>query len=143
METVIYLLIAFAIGAAIGYIRGVKNVAEIMIDDPDKFREIMKDVARLRSERQLEDDMKHDRETIIDIDREQGIYYAYASSGEFLAQGPDFRSMMDGIKKRFPGRSFRINKYNPKLTEEETQRLVSAVFDSFGEKTSDDINQKS
>lgn len=143
MDAVIYLIIAFVAGLALGYMRGVKSVAEIMIDNPEKFREIMKDVSRLRSERKLEEDMKNDNETVIDIDREQGIYYAYAATGEFLAQGQDFRSMMDSIKKRFPGRSFRINKYNPKLTEEETQRLISAVFESFGEKAPGDINQKS
>lgn len=142
MEIIIYLTI-FAVGAVIGYLRGVKVVAELMINDPEKFKELMKEVARARSEAQLDDDVKNQRETEIDVERLEGIYYAYASDGEFLAQGPDFRTMMDTIKRRFPGRSFRINKYNPKLTEEETQRLITAVYESFDKTPPKDINQNS
>lgn len=141
MEIIIYVIV-FVVGVALGYARGVKSVAEVMIDNPDKFREIMKMAKKAREEQQLDDDMKNDRETVINVEREQGIYYAYAEGGEFLAQGANFRSMFDTIKKRFPGRTFRINKYNPRLTEEETQRLISAVFESFGEAAQDQSNQK-
>lgn len=143
MEIIIYLIIAFAVGVALGYARGVKTVAEVMIDNPDKFREIMKMAKRAREEQQLDDDMDNGRETVIDIDRQDSVYYAYSSQGEFLAQAQDFRTMFDLIKKRFPGRSFRINKYNAKLTEEETQGLIRAVFESFGETVPDKYSQNS
>jgi len=140
MEIIIYVVV-FIVGVMLGYARGVKNVAEIMIDDPEKFKEIMQMARKAREEQKLNEDMKNDRETVIDVEREQGIYYAYAEGGEFLAQAPDFRTMFDVIKQRFPGRSFRINKYNPRLTEEESQRLLKAVFESFGEPVTDRNNQ--
>jgi hypothetical protein len=143
MEIIIYLILAFAVGVALGYARGVKSVAEIMIDSPDKFREIMNMARKAREGQQLDEDMENDKETVIDIDREGGQYYAYASTGEFLAQAQDFRAMFELIKKRFPGRTFRINKYNAKLTEEETQRMIRAVFESFGEKIPDKYSQNS
>ena len=86
--------------------------------------------------------MKNDRETVIDVERDQSQYYAYTATGEFLAQGSSFRAMFDDIKQRFPGRSFRINRYNPTLTEEEAERMITALFDVFSEKTQQQSNQK-
>jgi hypothetical protein len=68
-----------------------------------------------------------------DVERVGEHYYAYASNGEFLAQGPDFRTMFQTIKQRFPGRNFRINKLQSELTEEESQRMVLAIYETFGE----------
>ncbi len=68
-----------------------------------------------------------------DVERHGEQYFAYAEGGEFLAQGNDFRSMFQNIKQRFPGRNFRINRLQSELTEEESQRMVHAVFDVFGD----------
>lgn len=67
-----------------------------------------------------------------DVERFDGHYYAYAVDGEFLAQGPDFKTMFQTIKQRFPNRSFRINKLQTELTEEEQGRMVKAILDTFG-----------
>ena len=140
MDTIIILSV-FVIGFAIGYWRGLHKLAENMLNDPDKFAKLIQQVKKAKSEAQLEDDMANDRATLIDVEREQGQYYAYANTGEFLAQGQNFRDMLDTIKKRFPGRSFRINKYNPKLTDEDTQRLIKSVFEAFDDKVEEQSNQ--
>lgn len=70
----------------------------------------------------------------MDVERVNGVYFAYGDQGRFLAQGSDFRSMMETIKQRFPQHSFRINRYNPNLTEEEAGSLVKAIFETFGDK---------
>lgn len=67
-----------------------------------------------------------------DVERFDGHYYAYAVDGEFLAQGQDFRTMFQTIKQRFPNRSFRINSFETKLSEEEQRHMVTAILDTFG-----------
>jgi hypothetical protein len=74
------------------------------------------------------------QETRLEIERVDGRYFAYAEGGEFLAQGQDFRGLMETMKQRFPNRDFRINKYQPQLTEEETGRLVASIFQVYGDK---------
>lgn len=73
-------------------------------------------------------------ECVFGVERHQGQYYAFAESGEFLAQGPDFREMFAVIKKRFPNRSFRVNRSQEDLTAEESQQMVDAIFETFGER---------
>ena len=141
-ELIIYILL-FLVGFALGYMRGMHKITEFMINNPDKFSEMIQAARKQIAEAKLDDDVANNRETVIDIDREQNQYYAYATNGEFLAQGEDFKTVFERIKKRFPGRSFRINKYNAKLTEEETTRMVKAVFESFGETPPSESSQKS
>lgn len=140
---ILAIILVWVAGFFVGYWRGLHKLAQRLMEDPDQFEPLLKAVKKAKLEAKLIDDMENDRETVIDVEREQGQYYAYATSGEFLAQGPDFKAMFDSIKRRFPGRSFRINKYNPKLTEEETGRLIKAVFETFGDKAEDQSNQKS
>lgn len=71
-------------------------------------------------------------EELMDVQRVNGVYFAYGDQGRFLAQGPDFRTMFASVKQRFPGQSFKINRYNPDLNDEEMGRLVQAVFETFG-----------
>ena len=137
------IILAWIAGFFFGYWRGLHKLAENMLKDPDNFARLIQQVKKAREEAKLEDDMANDRETVIDVEREQNQYYAYATTGEFLAQGQDFRSMFETIKKRFPGRSFRINKTNSKLTDEETGLLIKAVFETFGDRAQDQSNQKS
>lgn len=140
---ILTIILVWVAGFFVGYWRGLHKLAERLMEDPDQFTKLLAAVKKAKSEAKLMDDMENDRETVIDVEREQGQYYAYATTGEFLAQGQDFRSMFETIKNRFPGRSFRINKYNAKLTEEETGRMVSAIFETFGDKAEDQSNQKS
>lgn len=79
-----------------------------------------------------EDATELDDITPMDIERVNNVYYAYSAEGEFLAQGNDFRSMFENIKNRFPNKSFKIGKYQPNLTEEETGKLVKSIFEVFG-----------
>lgn len=139
---ILAIILVWVAGFFVGYWRGLHKLAQRLMEDPDHFEKLLKAVQKAKSEAKLMDDMENDRETVIDVEREQGQYYAYATTGEFLAQGPDFKAMFETIKCRFPGRSFRINKYNAKLTEEETGRMVSAIFETFGDKAEDQSNQK-
>lgn len=73
-------------------------------------------------------------ETVIDIEQHQGCYYAFADSGEFLAQGKDFDSMFGAMKQRFPGRNFRVPQVPKDLSEEQAGQMVKAIFKTFGDK---------
>jgi hypothetical protein len=73
-------------------------------------------------------------ECVFGVERHQGHWYAFAESGEFLAQGPDFTTMFAAIKQRFPGRSFRINPAKMDLSEQEARILVQAIVNTFGDK---------
>lgn len=73
-------------------------------------------------------------ECVFGVERHQNEWYAFAESGEFLAQGRDFTSMFDRIKQRYPGRSFRINPAKLELSEQEAQTLVQAILNTFGDK---------
>lgn len=73
-------------------------------------------------------------ECLLEIERVQSWYYAYSKQGEFLGQAQDFRDLMEIIKKNHPGRNFKVEKYQPNLTEEETGRLIKSIFDVFGNK---------
>jgi hypothetical protein len=78
-------------------------------------------------------DTDSEDECIFGVERHQGHWYAFAESGEFLAQGPDFKTMFAAIKSRFPGRSFRINPTKMDLTEQEAKTLVQAILTTFGD----------
>lgn len=136
------ILAAFIAGFLIGYWRGLHKLAEKMLQDPDNFARLIQQVKKAKESAKLDDDMKNDRETVIDMEREQGQYYAYATTGEFLAQGQDFRAVFETIKKRFPNRSFRVNRVNAKLTEEETERMIKSIFETFGDQAQEQSNQK-
>lgn len=73
-------------------------------------------------------------ECVFAVEKHQGHYYAFAESGEFLAQGTDFRSMFGSIKQRFPNRRFRVNRMQAELTDEEAGRMVQAIFETFGDR---------
>jgi len=68
------------------------------------------------------------------LERVHNHYYAYAVSGEFLAQGPDFGSLFSAIKQRFPQRTFKVNPRGTELSEVECQELIKAVVATFGDK---------
>jgi len=98
----------------------------------EKGIDLEKVLEELRSEQEDEVTEVTKQEEFLDIERVDGIYFAYGDQGRFLAQGTDFRSMFENVKQRFPGKSFRVNNYNANLTEEEASRLVKAVFETFG-----------
>jgi hypothetical protein len=73
-------------------------------------------------------------ETLINVEQHQGQYYAFATTGEFLAQGADFDTMFGVIKQRFPERNFRVEKMQAQLSEEEVGRMVKSIFKTFGDR---------
>lgn len=81
------------------------------------------------------------------VERHQGQYYAFAENGEFLAQGTDFKTLFSSIKQRFPNRNFRVQRLQTELTEEESGRMVKAIFETFGDnyesgKTTDTVGRQ-
>lgn len=75
-----------------------------------------------------------EREMILEVERVGTNYYAYSDSGEFIAQGVDFEMLFTSIKTRFPDQSFRVNKDQDKLSEEEIKSMTASIFKIFGEK---------
>ena len=90
----------------------------------------------------LEDDEQDaELDEVLRFERVGQQYFAYAvSTGHFLAQGPDFLSLFQTIKDRFPGKSFRVNKKQEDFTEEEVGSMIQGIFQVFGDK--DDNNSK-
>ena len=81
-------------------------------------------------------------ERAVNVERVDGQYFAYAVDGEFLAQGADFRTMFETIKQRFPNMNFRVQKLNTTLSDEESQRMVTSIFEVFGDKNDKKSNSK-
>ena len=77
-------------------------------------------------------------EIVIDIERVESQYFVYKDTGEFVAQGPDFKSLFDTIKSRFPDQDFRINKNTQNLSEEELAQLMKTLFEVYGNKENTD-----
>lgn len=74
-----------------------------------------------------------DEEKII-IEKHNETYYAFGDNDRFLAQGATFGDLFKGIKDRFPGKDFRIDKHPDALTLEETGKMVDSIFEVFGKK---------
>lgn len=72
-------------------------------------------------------------ETSLKIERVDSQYFAYASDGQFLAQGTDFRGLFESLKQRYPGKNFRLENYQAQFTEEEAGRMVKSIFEVFGD----------
>lgn len=73
-------------------------------------------------------------EIVIDIERVESQYFVYKDTGEFVAQGADFKSLFDTIKTRFPDQDFKINKNTQNLSEEELAQLMKTIFEVYGNK---------
>jgi hypothetical protein len=109
--------------------------ASILAILKDEMRErIMRGDSVSSAVRDIVDVDAEPEECVFGVERHQGHWYAFAESGEFLAQGPDFKTMFAAIKSRFPGRSFRINPTKLDLTEQEARTLVQAIVNTFGDK---------
>lgn len=123
------ILIILAIGFMLGWwIRGIL-ILNKMLRDPDSMINLLTKYKEVKDS--VDDDPIKSTETLLNVERVSNVYYAYSSTGEFLAQGSDFRTMFQTIKDRFPNRSFRIGKYQPNLSEEEVGKLVTSVFEVF------------
>jgi len=70
-----------------------------------------------------------DEEPIADTvrwERHDNLYYAYAGTGEFLAQGQDLASVLTDIRLRYPRRQFQLDPRNSEVTEAELEQLIRA-----------------
>jgi hypothetical protein len=124
-------LLIFVIAFAIGWWMRTATMLNKILRDPDNMIDLLTKFKKLKDEEESESDPITGDQTLLNIERVSGVYYAYGTNGEFLAQGPDFRTMFQTIKDRFPNRDFRIDKYQPNLTEDETVKLVKSVFEVF------------
>jgi hypothetical protein len=137
MEILITAIVAFVFGYWLNNIVIIRRV----LRDPETMIKLLEKYKQAKD--QEESTIIPIEETLLSIDRVEGMYYAYEKDGKFLAQGTDFRTMFQTIKDRFPQRSFRIDKYQANLTEEEAGRLVKSVFEVFAEDSSEKSKQES
>jgi hypothetical protein len=108
------------------------------------LKSIAKDLVENLKDKGIELDIDQDGDlvvkkesTILVIERVGVMYYAYAESGEFIAQGVDFTALFTSIKSRFPNQSFKIDKDQKTLSEDEVKQMTTSVFQIFGEKDND------
>jgi hypothetical protein len=59
-------------------------------------------------------------------ERHDNLYYAYAGSGEFLAQGQDLVSVLADIRLRYPRRQFQLDPHNSQVSAAELEQLIRA-----------------
>jgi hypothetical protein len=59
-------------------------------------------------------------------ERHDNLYYAYAGSGEFLAQGQDLASVLAAIRLRYPRRQFQLDPHNSQVSAAELEQLIRA-----------------
>jgi len=100
-----------------------------------------KDLEKLMEDRGIELEKDEDgvlsikkKETLLKIERVDSQYFAYTTAGQFLAQGTDFRGLFESIKERYPDQNFKLEDYRAQFTEEESTKLVSSIFEVFGNK---------
>jgi hypothetical protein len=132
-------LAVFAAGYLWGMYRGMERVATMMLEEPERFQEIMAMTKKIKAEAQQE---QEGLEAEIAIEREQGLYYFYTNKGEFLAQGQDFVTVFKHMRDRFPNRGFRIAQHYQQLSAEETEVMVKALYQVFGDKAKSQERQK-
>ena len=88
-----------------------------------------------KAEKSMEKEAKPevDKEEIwIEIERLGHQYYAYKSGGDFLAQGCDFPELFQRMKQQYPGENFRLPLKPQGLSKDESDRMVTAIFDVYG-----------
>lgn len=73
------------------------------------------------------------KEETLTVERYNGQYLAYGDNLGFLAQGDSFKEMFERVRTRFPGQQFRVKNYQAQFSEEEAKRMVSAIFETFGD----------
>jgi hypothetical protein len=128
MEILIYIVLAFFLGYWIStnlMIRRILKDPDSMIQMLQRYKEAKEDV-----------EIESTSEISLNIERVGGAYYAYAENNKFLAQGNDFRSLLEQIKKSNPSKILRVNKYQPNLTEDEIGQLIKNVFEDFKDDSS-------
>lgn len=76
------------------------------------------------------------------IEKHGSLYFAYGNEHRFLSQGATFFELLTNLKTRFPGKDFKIKKKQEHLTDEEVGRMITAIFDVFGNDKDDDAQHK-
>jgi hypothetical protein len=112
----------------------IHKLAKDMVERLQKGEITEDEVKRSLGIEDQEDEPVAAKETLMEVERVGTAYFAYSAEGQFLAQGQDFRSLLEAVRKQHPGRNFRLNKYQPTLTEEESGRLVKSIFEVYGDK---------
>lgn len=72
-------------------------------------------------------------QTTFAIEKHQDQYFAYSEAHEFLGQGNSLVGLLQCLKDRYPGRTFRINREQLNFSQEETDQLIRAIFEVFGD----------
>lgn len=70
-------------------------------------------------------------ETVFDVEKHQGMYYAYSQHKEFLAQGASLLDLITALKAQWPGRVFRVSQQQNNFTVDENHQLIQAIFKVF------------
>lgn len=111
-DLLIYLVVA-VIAFIVGWrARGVILMAALS-EDPEKFMEILKQIKKIN---EAEQRSIPSAATELAIERVNDHLYAYVKeTNQFIAQGPDLKSLLAEAHKRFPGKVFfgEIDKDSP------------------------------
>lgn len=109
---VIVLILAFWAG---WHLRAIVFLANLSVN-PDKVIKMLEEIKRLNAEEEEGVVAQDASGTELFIERVDNMLYAYVKeTNQFVAQGPDLKSLLDSAHKRFPSKKFfgTISKDNP------------------------------
>lgn len=112
-DLLVYLVIA-VVAFVIGWRARAVILMAAMGTDPDKFIDMLRQVKKINDAEQRE--TKSGEATELFIERVNNYLYAYVKeTNQFVAQGPDLKSLLAEAHKRFPGKVFfgEIDKDSP------------------------------
>lgn len=116
MEDLLTYIILAVGGIWLGWhLRAIVFMAAIS-DNPKKFIDMLQKVADINAKEESLLDADNKGTTELDIERVGGTLYAYSKdTNQFVAQGPDLRTLLESAHKRFPNKEFfgEIAKDNP------------------------------
>lgn len=99
-------VIAGIVGYAVGYwFRGIMVLYHLS-RDPDRIITLLKEIKKV-NEREEAEGQDNTQGTELFIERVNNHLYAYVKdTNQFIAQGPDLKSLLDEAHKRFPNKQF-------------------------------------
>lgn len=102
MIELLILFVGFCLGSVFGYMKGTSDLVNMLVKHPEELDKLKRQLANIPKPEQPKG-----QEELMRIERYGDELYAFADTGDFLAQAPTMTTLIQRIEKRFPGRIFK------------------------------------
>jgi hypothetical protein len=107
MEAFLEALVLFFIpGLIIGWILNARAVTRRILSNPERAIRLIESYKKTKHELDNLKSIKPLDITEVKVEQVEGLFYLYASSGEFLGQGSSLEDALTAVGNRFPGQNF-------------------------------------